>query len=82
MISDEHAISLIEALERKGFKIDAILPSGTHRYRSTHCRHFDHGECSTARGYDAEGEFFARRPAQCKACAAPCVCPDCDHPRS
>jgi hypothetical protein len=96
VISDEHAISLIEALERKGFKIDAILPSGTHRYYSTHCRHERHDDCSatTLSGIQVTdtplgdgGRLIARtpvlaerKPARCKTCEAPCVCPECRHP--
>jgi hypothetical protein len=67
--------------EREASKIDVILPDGTHRYWSTHCRHAEdahdirHLACSLSRGVDADGKHFARRPAQCKTCAAPCICP-------
>jgi len=46
-----------------------------HVYESTHCYHRAHDKCSATRGVDADGKPFARRPAQCKTCASPCVCP-------
>lgn len=58
-----------------------IAPDGTtHTYWSTHCRHEDHGACSSE---FIHGEIagtgmstaLRRKPAQCKHCAAPCVCP-------
>lgn len=54
----------------------AEAPTDTeqHRYLSTACLHLDHGYCQSAEGYDAAGDPFARRPSQCKFCAAPCVC--------
>lgn len=63
-----------------GAKVDAILPDGTHRYWSTHCRHGHHGLCSAKRivGAKEDGSGQAaieRKPAQCKTCAAQCVCP-------
>jgi hypothetical protein len=64
-----------------GAKIDAILADGAHRYWSTHCRHDDHEACSadTIKGIDRYGRgrpaWIGRKPAQCKHCAAPCVCP-------
>lgn len=75
-------------------KIDAIMADGAHRYWSTHCRHGDHEACSateivgvggsTVRGVRQQRVYLttpvtvARKPAQCKTCAAPCVCP-CGH---
>lgn len=51
-------------------KVDLILPDGTHIYWSTHCRH---GNCEACSATElAPG--VPRRPAQCKTCAAPCVC--------
>jgi hypothetical protein len=44
-------------------------------YRSTSCGHELHDCCSADRALDADGQKFARRPAQCKFCAEPCVCP-------
>jgi len=82
VISDAHALSTIETLERAGCKIDAILPSGRHRYFSTWCRHDKHGPCQTNRhikawaddGTPVELYDTPREPSQCKTCAAPCVC--------
>ena len=78
----EIAVRTLEELERiYGYKIDAILPDGTHRYWSTHCRHDRHDDCSATEmvGIGIVGEGFRprieRRPAQCKTCAAPCICP-------
>lgn len=74
----------LEELERiHGYKIDAILPDGTHRYWSTHCRHDNHEACSADKMsgpsvYDRGRHVTVeRRPAQCKTpeCQAPCVCP-------
>ncbi len=81
------AVHTLEELERiHGYKIDAILPDGTHRYWSTHCRHArfqrdpGHLACSATVliGADPYGEGDAairRTPANCKTCSAPCVCP-------
>jgi hypothetical protein len=49
---------------------DVIAADGVHTYWSTHCRHDRHADCA-AREL-APG--VARRPAQCKICAAPCIC--------
>lgn len=43
----------------------------THRYLSTSCLHGEHSYCQSNTG--AAG---TKTPAQCKFCAAPCVC-DC-----
>jgi hypothetical protein len=79
MISDAEALRAIDELERLGFKIDAILPSGTHRYYSTHCRHDRHADCSAIvlKGVDVQDApaHVMRKPARCKTCAAPCVGP-------
>lgn len=96
-LSQAVALRAIEELERiHGYKIDVILPNGTHRrYFSTHCRHDNgdgegHKACSateisgsgtTRRGvvgkvvHVERPVSIARRPAQCKTCSAPCVCP-------
>lgn len=42
----------------------------THRYMSTGCFHGDHAYCQAKHG--AAGP---KRPAECKFCGAPCVCP-------
>lgn len=71
--------------------IDVIFPDGTHRYWSTHCRHAGpspddprHADCSADRlAGDTLRDGRAlprtveiqRKPAQCKTCAAPCICP-------
>lgn len=80
----------VDALARRaevhGAKIDALLPDGTHRYWSTHCRHGNHEACS-ADFIEGESAFVGdvrrvlvkRRPACCKTCGAPCVCTGCDH---
>jgi hypothetical protein len=68
---------LDELLQRAavhGAKVDVILPDGTHRYWSTHCRHEDHEACAENRLYGEFGAFIARKPAQCKHCSAPCIC--------
>ncbi|QES45232.1 hypothetical protein DEJ49_33370 [Streptomyces venezuelae] len=41
----------------------------SHRYLSTGCLHGEHGYCQ-----GASGQVGAKRPAQCKFCAAPCRC--------
>lgn len=51
-------------------KVDVILPNGLHLYWSTHCRHGNHDACRATEL--APG--VPRCPAQCKGCAAPCVC--------
>jgi hypothetical protein len=63
-------------------KVDALMADGTHRYWSTHCRHDDHEACSATvligpEPYSTRGRRMSieRQPAQCKHCAAPCVCP-------
>lgn len=69
-----------------GTRLDALLPDGTHRYWSTHCRHDRHEDCSaTTMTRDRVAGSSARAaprpvevhktPAQCKTCASPCVCP-------
>lgn len=66
-------------------KVDVILPDGTHRYWSTHCRHGNHSDCAateiagtTTRFAGSSGHWpgtrMERKPAQCKTCAAPCLC--------
>jgi hypothetical protein len=69
-------------------KVDALMADGTHRYWSTHCRHDDHEACSAgfvvgpivspdrrSRPPRPMEISIERQPAQCKKCAAPCVCP-------
>ena len=58
-------------------KIDVLHEDGTHIYWSTHCRHGGedpddpyHRACTATEL--APG--VPRKPAQCKTCAAPCVC--------
>jgi hypothetical protein len=74
MIEDTEALRIIYELELQGCKIDVVLPSGRHRYFSTHCRCGDHDACSATVLHDDAGNAVNRRPAQCKTCAAPCVC--------
>lgn len=51
---------------------DVVFPNGAHYYWSTHCRHGNHGACSA----EELAPGVIRQPAQCKTCAAACVC-DC-----
>jgi hypothetical protein len=51
-----------------------------HTYWSTHCRHNDHRACAADRivgTHPVMGSYTSveREPAQCKHCAARCVCP-------
>lgn len=72
-------------LERiHGYRIDAVLPCGCHRYWSTHCRHGFDSQCNASKVFGLEADApswsehlvgIQRRPAQCKSCSAPCVCP-------
>jgi hypothetical protein len=68
-------------------KVDVILPDGTHRYWSTHCRHApppSKRRSSSQRrdqpdGHDACAATelalgVPRQPSRCKTCAAPCGC--------
>jgi hypothetical protein len=58
-------------------KLD-ILDGGIHIYWSTHCRHGNHDACSATviEGRQVgERVRLPRKPAQCKTCAAPCICP-------
>lgn len=59
-------------------KVDVILPDGSHRYWSTHCRHATddegHRACSATTLADTAGNVINRRPSQCRRCAAPCLC--------
>lgn len=50
--------------------VDLVRDDGEHTYWSTHCRHGQHEACSA----DEIAPGVPRRPAQCKTCAAPCVC--------
>jgi len=79
----EIAVRTLAELERiYGYKLDGILPDGTHRYWSTHCRHDNHEACSAS---EISGWLLGvrttapvnmpRKPAQCKTCASPCICP-------
>ena len=82
-MSNQAVLLAIADLERiHGCKIDAVLADGTHRYWSTHCRHGNHDDCSATmlvgpRPRSARGHrvLIPRQPAQCKTCAAPCICP-------
>lgn len=67
-------------------KVDTLLPSGRHHYWSTHCRHGNHELCSATsmvRDRVARGPADAvprpvevsKTAAECKTCAAPCICP-------
>lgn len=59
----------LDALDEAGVLVDAVLPDGTHRYYSTHCRHGRHDACDATTLNDGP-----RQPGQCKTCAAPCRC--------
>jgi hypothetical protein len=45
-----------------------------HVYLSTSCLHGLHNYCQSGTGKAPGGETWAKRPAQCKFCATPCVC--------
>lgn len=49
---------------------DDESPIGGHEYLSTGCFHGEHGYCQAMTGLAG-----AKRPARCKFCDAPCVCP-------
>lgn len=51
--------------------IDIITADGQHTYWSTHCRHTRHRDCRATEL--APG--VPRKPAQCKTCGSPCICP-------
>jgi hypothetical protein len=72
-----HALTRLVGLA-VGVLTDITSKDGTHSYFSTHCRHRNHEACSaTAVEGRQLGERvrLPRRPAQCKTCAAPCICP-------
>lgn len=52
-------------------------PAVLHAYLSTGCLHGDHAYCQSAGAAnpDLTAEEGRKRPAECKFCAAPCVCP-------
>lgn len=52
---------------------EAQQQPAAHVYLSTGCLHGQHGYCS-----NVDGIAGLKKPAQCKFCAAPCVCP-CHH---
>jgi hypothetical protein len=55
-------------------RVDVVHPDGSHDYYSTHCRHDRHRDCSATEIRRGDG-VVPKAPAQCKTCAAPCVCP-------
>ena len=70
-ITDEEFDAIILAID------DAIRTAritvdwdDAHAYLSTGCLHGEHGYCQAETGICGE-----KTPAQCKFCAAPCVCP-------
>lgn len=50
-------------------------PPGTHEYLSTGCLHGRHDYCQNPQREDGG----RKRPAECKFCGAPCICP-CHRP--
>ncbi len=48
--------------------------TGTHEYLSTACLHGEHGYCQSATGSNGDTQW-AKVPASCKFCGAPCTCP-------
>lgn len=62
-------------------RVDVVMPDGSHTYWSTHCRHGNHEACSAPEvsgpmpGGLGHYAAIERKPAQCKTCAAPCICP-------
>lgn len=67
-------MSIRSLLEYVGVKVGPVIKVGDrvvdHQYLSTGCLHGEHDYCKAM-----EGRAGAKRPAQCKFCAAPCVCP-------
>ncbi|MEU6674798.1 hypothetical protein [Streptomyces sp. NPDC046925] len=68
-------MSIRSLLQHVGIKVGpTIRVNGEvidHEYLSTGCLHGEHGYCQyEARRYDGS----TKTPAQCKFCAAPCVC--------
>lgn len=55
-------------------RADVLLADGTHRYWSTHCRHARTAEEHAACSATELAPGVPRKPAQCKTCAAPCIC--------
>jgi hypothetical protein len=55
---------------------NGYIEQSGHRYLSTGCRHGEHGYCQSNTG--SQGD---KRPAECKFCAAKCVC-SCHFPGS
>jgi hypothetical protein len=45
-----------------------------HQYLSTACLHGEHGYCQSMTGSNGSTEW-AKTPASCKVCGAPCTCP-------
>jgi hypothetical protein len=54
--------------------VDVLFVDGKHRYWSTHCRHGRHYDCSATAIIGPGSTSIARTPAQCKTCAASCIC--------
>ncbi len=61
----------VEIVFETSAQIDVVTSDGHHAYWSTHCRHDRHDPCKATE--IAPG--VPRRPAQCKTCSAPCLCP-------
>lgn len=69
-IPEERGERLAAKLGLGTAKTDTITAGGEHIYWSTHCRHGRHQACSA----EELAPGVPRRPAQCKTCAATCVC--------
>jgi hypothetical protein len=66
-------MSIRSLLEYVGVKVGPVIKVGDravdHQYLSTGCLHGEHDYCKAT-----ESRAGAKRPAQCKWCAAPCTC--------
>ena len=51
-----------------------MVSTPAHEYLSTSCLHGRHEYCASQTGSNGETEW-AKTPARCKFCDAPCVCP-------
>jgi hypothetical protein len=74
------ALAAAGRLLPEGAQADVMLPDGTHRYWSTHCRHGNHQLCESNAilGRTVVSDLpvaIGRVPARCKGCVSPCICP-------
>lgn len=70
-------IAAVEAGDLSRLEHSSLYPvelQEAHKYLSTSCWHKDHDRCSADTAVDILGEPFAKEPAICKLCRAPCIC--------